>query len=370
VSRRRLLAMARKEVIQLVRDPRSLVMAFLLPLLLVLVFGYAITLDVRDIRLGVLDRDATAESRLLVDAFEESGYFSVRRRLDRYGDAERMLIAGKVSAVLVIPRDFAADIAARRGAPVQLLLDGSDANTATIAMGYADAIMSGFAEDILLVRDVPLALEAATRVWYNQTLESQNMIVPGLIAVLMSIIAAMLTSLTIAREWERGTMEQLVATPVHRLEVVFGKLLPYIGIGLVDVALASAVGVFLFRVPLRGSVGLFLAATLLFLIGAQGLGIFLSAALRSQVLATQAAIMITYLPALLLSGFIFAIANMPAVLQTISYVVPARYYISVTRGIFLKGVGLEALLGPIIGLGLYSAIGLGLAVRAFRKEIA
>ncbi|MEJ2335064.1 MAG: ABC transporter permease subunit [Gemmatimonadales bacterium] len=253
---------------------------------------------------------------------------------------------------------------------MQLLLDGSDANTATIAMGYADAIMSRFAAEVLRGRDLPLAVEVETRIWYNQTLESRNMIVPGLIAVLMSIIAAMLTSLTIAREWERGTMEQLVATPVRRLEVVFGKLVPYVGIGLVDVALASAVGVFLFDVPLRGSALLLLAASVLFLLGAEGLGIFLSAVLRSQVLATQAAILVTYLPALLLSGFIFAISNMPVVLRVISYVVPARYFITVTRGIFLKGVGVEALIGSLIGLAIYSVIGLGLASRAFRKEIA
>ncbi|MEJ2318143.1 MAG: ABC transporter permease [Gemmatimonadales bacterium] len=370
MSQRRLFAIARKEVIQLARDPRSLVLAFLLPLLLVLVFGYAVTLDVRDIRLAVDDLDATSESRRLVDAFAESGYFSVHRRLERYGDAEGLLIGGEVSAVLVIPRDFAADVAAKRGAPVQLLLDGSDANTATIAMGYADAIMSRFAAEVLRGRDLPLAVEVETRIWYNQTLESRNMIVPGLIAVLMSIIAAMLTSLTIAREWERGTMEQLVATPVRRLEVVFGKLVPYVGIGLVDVALASAVGVFLFDVPLRGSALLLLAASVLFLLGAEGLGIFLSAVLRSQVLATQAAILVTYLPALLLSGFIFAISNMPVVLRVISYVVPARYFITVTRGIFLKGVGVEALIGSLIGLAIYSVIGLGLASRAFRKEIA
>ncbi|UCG77182.1 MAG: ABC transporter permease [Gemmatimonadota bacterium] len=364
------MAVARKEVIQLRRDPRSLVLAFLLPLLLVLIFAYATTLDVRDVRLGVLDRDRTAESRLLVDAFEESGYFSVRRHLERYGDVDRLLVEGKVSAVLVIPRDFAVDLAAGRAAPVQLLLDGSDANTATIALGYADAITAGFAADAGRAGALRPPVEADARVWYNETLESRNMIVPGLIAVLMSIIAAMLTSLTIAREWERGTMEQLVATPVHRLEVVFGKLLPYIGIGLVDVALASLVSMLLFDVPLRGSVPFLLGTTLLFLLGAQGLGIFLSAALRSQVLATQAAIMVTYLPALLLSGFIFAIANMPSVLRLLSYVVPARYYIEIARGVFLKGVGPDALAGATIGLALYSLLGIGLAVRAFRKEIA
>ncbi len=370
MSRRRLLAIARKELTQLARDPRSLVLAFLLPVLLVLVFGYAITLDVRDIRLGVLDLDGTQESRRLVDRFEKSGYFSVARRSGRYGDVDGLLLRGEVTAVLVVPRDFAADLAAARSAPVQLLLDGSDANTATIAAGYADAIVARNGADRRPDRSSPIPLVIDARVWYNQTLESRNMIVPGLIAVLMSIIAAMLTSLTIAREWERGTMEQLIATPVHRLEVIFGKLLPYVGIGLTDVALASAIGVVLFDVPLRGSIGVLLLTTLLFLLGAQGLGIYLSAALRSQVLATQAAIMVTYVPALLLSGFIFAIANMPVVLRVISYAVPARYFIEVTRGVFLKGVGLEELLGATLGLAAYSLIGLGLAVRAFRKEIA
>ena len=370
LRRRRLLAVSRKEAIQLSRDPRSLVLAFLLPLLLVLIFGYAITLDVRDIRLAVLDRDVTESSRRIVEAFQESGYFSVRGRPARYGDADGLLVRGDVSAVLVIPRDFAVDIAAGRRAPVQLILDGSDANTAAIAQGYADAIVSRFGADLARLDAPAPPVRAEPRIWYNQALESRNMIVPGLIAVLMSIIAAMLTSLTIAREWERGTMEQLVATPVHRLEVVFGKLLPYVVIGLVDVAIASAVGVALFGVPLRGSTALLFAMTLLFLLGAQGLGIFLSAALRSQLLATQAAIMLTYLPALLLSGFIFAIANMPAVLRLLSLAVPARYFVEVTRGIFLKGVGLEALIGPALGLAVYSLVGLGLATRAFRKEIA
>lgn len=196
------------------------------------------------------------------------------------------------------------------------------------------------------------------------------MIVPGLVAVIMSIIAAMLTALTIAREWERGTMEQLAATPVHRLEVVLGKLVPYLGIGFVDVAVAVAAGVFIFDVPLRGNLLLLAAMTLLFLIGALGLGMFISAAMRSQVLATQVAMIATYLPALLLSGFLFDIASMPVVLKAATAIVPARYYITVTRGIFLKGVGVEALWAQGLAMIVFAAAGLGLAAATFRKRIA
>jgi ABC-2 type transport system permease protein len=209
-----------------------------------------------------------------------------------------------------------------------------------------------------------------SRVWYNETLESRNMVVPGLIAVIMAIIAAMLTALTIAREWERGTMEQLAATPVHRLEVVLGKLLPYVGIGLVDVTLAVLAGVLIMHVPFRGSVLLLSGMTLLFLIGALGLGIFISAAVKTQVLATQVAMIATFLPALLLSGFMFSIATMPLVLQLFTYVVPARYFITVTRGIFLKGVGAQTLWIEGLAMIVFAAVGLTLATRVFKKEIA
>ena len=206
--------------------------------------------------------------------------------------------------------------------------------------------------------------------WYNPTLASRNMIVPGLIAVIMSIIAAMLTALTIAREWERGTMEQLVATPVHRLEVVFGKLLPYLAIGLIDVAGTVILGVTLFDVPFRGSLLLLGGMTLLFLIGALGLGMFISAALPSQVLATQVAMVVTYLPALLLSGFLFDIDGMPKILYGISHIVPARYYITVTRGIFLKGVGVHVLWVQGLSMIIFATVGIGAATLAFRKRIA
>lgn len=216
---------------------------------------------------------------------------------------------------------------------------------------------------------VHLPVEADSRVWFNEELLSRNMIVPGLVAIVMAIIAAMLTSLTIAREWERGTMEQLAATPVSRLEVVLGKLLPYVAIGLVDIVVSSVLGVVLFDVPFRGSPALLMILSFFFLIGALGLGMFISAAAKSQVLATQAAMVATYLPAMLLSGFMFSIEVMPRFLQAITFLIPARYFLVVTRGIFLKGVGIEILYIQGLLMIAFAAAGLALAVLKFRKEL-
>ena len=368
---RRLVAVARKETLHLRRDARSLMLAFLLPMALIVFFGYAISFDVKNIALGVLDHDRTQQTARLVQAFESSGYFRITRVLERSGQAEPLLDRGRVRAVLVIPAGFTKALLVPEPTSLQLLLDGADANTAAIAQNYASGIVAGFSSRALLrTTSVAPRVVAESRVWYNETLESVNMIVPGLVAVIMSIIAAMLTALTIAREWERGTMEQLAATPVARTEVIVGKLLPYIVIGLFDVALAAAGGVVIFGVPLRGNLLLLSGFTLLFLVGALSFGIFVSAAVKSQVLATQAAMLSTYLPALLLSGFMFSIASMPVVLRGVTYAVPARYYIVVTRGIFLKNVGFEVLWTQGVALVVFAVVGLTLATRMFKKEIA
>jgi ABC-2 type transport system permease protein len=364
----RLWAVARKEWIQLRRDSRSLALAFALPAALILMFGYAISLDVRNIELAVLDRSGSPESRRLVEALVASRYFAVTTVLEREAQLDAILRRGQVRLALVIPPAFARDLAAGRRAPVQLLLDGSDANTATIAQNYADAIVARVSTQFG-GRAVPLPVDLRTRVWYNETLESRNMVVPGLIAVIMSIIAAMLTALTIAREWERGTMEQLAATPVHRIEVVLGKLVPYVGIGFVDVSVAVLTGRVVFHVPVRGDLLLLAALTLLFLLAALGWGVFLSAALKSQLLATQAALITTYLPALLLSGFVFSISAMPLPLRAITHIVPARYFVTITKGILLKAVGLETLWPEVLALAAFSAGGLALALRSFRKDL-
>jgi len=368
----RLLAMARKEWIQLRRDPRSMILAFVLPLFLLLFFGYAITWDVNDIRMAVLDQDRSRASRELVEAFVSSGYFTVEERLESSAEVDDRLTRNAVLAVLTIPPGYSSDLGAPgRRAEVQLLLDGSDANTATIALNYADAIVGLHgAKTVLAGRDLTLPLRLEPRTWYNPNLESRHMIVPGLIAVIMSIIAAMLTALTIAREWERGTMEQLAATPVSRVEVVLGKLLPYLAIGLFDVAVTVVAGVVIFGTPLNGSPFTLAILTTLFLVGALGLGIFISAAVKSQVLATQIAIVVTYLPAVLLSGFMFDIASMPRFMQAITFLIPARYYVTVTRGIFLKGVGTTVLWPQAVMMLLYAVVGLTLATHAFKKELS
>ncbi len=366
----RLIAIARKEVLQLKRDTRSLILAFVLPVFMVLFFGYAITWDIEDLRLAVWDQDRTRASRELVEVFEASGYFEVVAHPTTYREVDEYLSRARVRAVLAISPGYARDLKAGRSVPVQLLLDGSDANTATIAQNYAGAIVARHSTLIQLQgRTMPGVAGAETRIWYNETLESRNMIVPGLIAVVMSIIAAMLTSLTIAREWERGTMEQLASTPVMSVEIVLGKLLPYLVIGILDVHLVVAVGMFVFGVPFHGSVILLGLLSILFLIGALGVGIFISSIADSQVFAMQLATITTYLPAILLSGFLFDIAGMPVFLQGITYLIPARYFIIVTRGILLKGVGVGAVWPHALAMLIFAIIGLTLATRVFKKEI-
>ncbi|MFO7893106.1 MAG: ABC transporter permease [Longimicrobiales bacterium] len=367
----RLVAMARKEWLQLRRDPRSMTLAFVLPVLMLLFFGYAITWDVKDLDLVVLDQDRTARSRTLIEAFGASGYFTVVDRLDSYGQVADAVGRGNAGSVLVIPPGFARDLAAGREAPVQLLLDGADANSATIAFNYADAIVDRWSRDAVLQgRDLRLPLTAEVRTWYNPTLSSRNMIVPGLISVIMMTIAAMLTALTIAREWERGTMEQLVSTPATKLEILIGKLVPYVVIGLLDVGLIVLAGLFIFGVPFRGPVVVFFAQTFLFLVGALGLGMLISAAAKTQFLATQVALIATLLPAMLLSGFLFEIEAMPEVLQAITYLVPARYHVVVARGIMLKGVGPGVLWIQSVFMIVFAVVGIGLAARVFKKEVA
>ncbi len=366
----RLGAIARKEAIQLRRDTRSLLLAFILPLMLLVIFGYAITWDVKDIPFAVVDQDRTRESRDLITTFQSSGYFSLIESLDDPSEIADRLFRRKELIAFVIPPDFSRDLAVGRPAKLQAIVDGSDANTATIAIGYTQAIVQSVAARAQ-VAPVPMTLPVRTqsRIWYNEDLKSRNMIVPGLVAVIMMIIAAILTSLTIAREWERGTMEQLASTPVTRLEVVLGKLIPYLVIGLVDVTASSILGVVLYGVPFRGSPALLMLLSFFFLVGALGLGIFISAFARTQLVATQVAMLTTFLPAYLLSGFMFAISAMPPPLRVVTYVVPARYFLVVTRGIFLKGVGMHVLAEQGAAMVVFSVIGLALAVRTFRKEL-
>jgi ABC-2 type transport system permease protein len=367
----RLLAVARKEMTQLRRDPRSLWMAFAIPILLLVLYGYALTLDVNNLTTIVYDQDATAASRHFVERFTKSGYFSIVETAADYRAVERALDDGTAQVAIVIPRNFARDLELGRVVPVQALLDGSDENAATIAMGYLESIVARYSEQLAaarVVRHSP-ALEGRARVWYNADLQSKNFIIPGLIAVLMMVVGAVLTSLTLAREWERGTMEQLLATPIRIPELILGKLLPYLVIGVADVSVATIGGTWIFGVPFRGSGLLLLGLSLTFLAGAASVGVLISMHTRSQLLASQVAILTTFLPSFLLSGFVYEIANMPPWLQAVTYLMPARYFVTALKGIFLKGLGLSVLWMDAALLVLFATIATVAAMRTFRKRL-
>jgi ABC-2 type transport system permease protein len=373
----RVKAMARKELLHIVRDVRTLVLALVIPLLLLMLFGYALTLDVDRVPLVVWDQDETPGSRELVQAFSGSRYFVVASWARNYPEAEHAVDEREALAALVIPRGFAGRVASGVDASAQFIVDGSDSNTASIAVGYAESVIGAFSQKVALealqrsgAREMRPAVEFRPRVWFNADMESRNFIIPGLIAVIMMLLSALLTSMTVSREWERGTMEQLVSTPVKPAELVIGKLLPYLGIGVIDVLVVVLVGEFAFRVPLRGNVLLLFASASVFLVGAQSIGITVSVFTRNQVLSNQLSMLLTYVPSLLLSGFTFSVDNMPAVLQVISKFIPATYFIRVLRGVYLKGVGLDVLAVESLVLVAFAIVPLAIAVAGFRKKIA
>ncbi|MDD2557158.1 MAG: ABC transporter permease [Desulfuromonadaceae bacterium] len=375
----RVRAVARKETIHILRDPRSLGMGIAIPMLLLLLFGYALSLDVDNVPLLVWDQCKSAESRELVSRFAGSEYFTLHGSTDNYRTIEHALDEGEVLMALVIPPDFSSSLEAGRSVAVQALIEGSDANTAEITRGYAQAVIGIFNLHVIQNRaelqgkhgmvGLDAVIDLRARVWYNDNLESRNYIIPGLIAVIMMVIAALLTSLTVAREWETGTMEQLLSTPLKGSELILGKLLPYFGIGLLDMVLAVLMGQFLFEVPLRGSLVLLFAIAAIFLIGALLLGMLISIVAKSQLVASQVAIVLTFLPAFLLSGFMYDIANMPKPVQVLTHLVPARYFVTLLKGIYLKGVGLEILALPALLLTLFAIVMVVLARVKFKKKL-
>lgn len=373
---RRTKAIAKKEMIHIVRDPRSLGMAIAIPMLLLILFGYALTLDVDHVETVVLDRDGTQLSRGFIERFGRSRYFNLRSQVTTYQSLQGMIDAGQAQMGLIIPYDFSRKISRGEDLPIQVILDGSDSNTATIIWGYVSSLVQLYTLELsqdpryreVLRRSLPV-VDLQTRVWFNADLESKNYIIPGLIAVIMMVIAALLTSLTVAREWERGSMEQLISTPVKNMELIIGKLFPYFLIGLLDVLLSVLMGKFVFQVPLRGNPLLLFASSAIFLIGVLGLGFFLSVATRSQLLASQLAMVTTFLPAFLLSGFMYSIANMPWAIQVITHLIPARYFVSIMKGIYLKGIGVKILWAEGIFLVLFSFAIVMLSNRKFKKKL-
>ncbi|WP_300458215.1 ABC transporter permease [Desulfobacula sp.] len=372
----RLFAVARKEFIHVVRDWRSLALSLAIPVILILLFGYALTLDLRNVPTVVWDQSRSRQSRDLLSLFSGSPYFSMVGYHDSYNDLQLALDRGAAMIAIVVPSDFSRKIIAGKKVAIQIIGDGSDANTSRLAMGYATTVGRIYAATITakkmqLSGRAPLMppVEMVTRSWYNPDLRSQNVIIPGIIAIVMVVIAAMLTSVTIAREWETGTMEQLISTPLKGPELIVGKVLPYFVIGMTDVTIAVVMGKWLFHVPIVGNAGLLFAMAAIFLTGALFWGMTLSIVLKSQVLANQIAIVSGYLPTLILSGFVFAIENMPMPIQCLTYIVPARYFIAILRGIYLKGIGLEILWLDAALLSLYAGIMILLAHRKFKFKL-
>ena len=374
---RRTRAVARKEFRHVLRDARSLSLALAMPMMMLLLFGYALSLDVDQIPTAVVNQDRTPQSRELLARFAASRYFKLVAFPEHLQGIERLILRGKVVLGIVIPPDYSRHVTSGRAAQVQLLLDGSDSNTASIAASYADGVSQAFAlelrEHSMNQRSgmsMPAAVQPRMRVWYNSELKSKNYIIPGLIAVILMIISALLTSLTIAREWEMGTMEQVLSTPLRPAELVLGKMSAYFALGLADAFIAVGIGVLMFGVPMRGNLALLFLSTCIFLFGALCWGILISAIARSQVLACQMGIISSFLPAFLLSGFVFSIENMPAVVQAVTHIFPARYFVTLLKAIFLKGIGVTLLWTELGFLLAYCTIVFVAATRKVGSKLA
>jgi len=378
MSYRRFRAIARKEVLHVIRDPRSLASAIAIPLTMLLIFGYALSLDVDRIPTIVYNMDLRPESAELVRDFQGSRYFQVLEAVSGYRPIEKAMDSRRALLGVVIPAGFSSNVLAGDAqAQVQLLLDGSDSNTAAIAQGYAEGIVQNYAarlrgeaQSMHAGEIPPVGVSAQNRVWYNPEMVSRNFIVPGLIAVIMMIITGNLSSLTIAREWENGTMEQLLSTPVRPSELALGKLAAYFLVGLVDMVICMLVGVYLFDVPFKGSLLFLTISSFVFLFGSLCTGVWVSATFRTQLMAYQMGTLISFLPGFLLSGFIYSISSMPRIIQAIALFVPARYFINISKGVFLKGIGLEILWPDFLLLCGYGALIFFFTVRKLRQKVA
>ncbi len=361
---------AKKEFIHIIRDPRTLAMILIFPVFFLVLFGYAVSFDVKHLPIAVLDHDRSASSREFILKFTHGGYFDLNENLNSVSQFSQRLDSGKVKVIFSIPAGFSRDIAAGRKTEVQVLVDGSDPTIASSALGYINTIAEEFYQGLVVKapgRKGVVSLE--TRIWYNQNLRSLNFFIPGLICVILMMMSATLTSLTIISEKEEGSMEALVVSPVSKAELMWGKILPYVIIALFDVILVVGVGSLWFHVPIKGSLVLLFASSFVFLLGAMGIGLLISVNARSSQEAIMIALLATLLPTILLSGFVFPIESMPWVLQGISYLIPARYFLVVLRGIFLKGVGINYLWGDLILLAAFTLLIIFGSAKRFKKRI-
>ncbi|HSB05545.1 MAG TPA: ABC transporter permease [Thermodesulfobacteriota bacterium] len=369
-------AIARKEFFHIFRDPRSLALVILMPVLLMLLFGYAVTLDVKKVSMAVLDRDQTQESLSFIQRFSASPYFNLRFIARDEKEVKQLIDQGDIKMGLILPWNFSRTVKAGRKAPVQVLLDGTDSNTASIVLSYVQAIARQYTQEKTFLKAERLGLQKANlpvegraRVWFNEELESKNYFIPGLVAVIMSIIGVLLTGQVIVREWEKGTMELLISTPVRKVELITGKLFPYFFLGFLDLIMAVLLAKGLFQVPLRGSITLLFLLSSLYILVALALGMIISTVAKTQLLANQMAMIIGFLPTFLLSGFTFSISSMPSWLQIITYAIAPRYYVTILKEIFLKGTGISFLWFETLMLLVFAGAGFWLATRSLKKEL-
>jgi ABC-2 type transport system permease protein len=371
-------AVIRKEVYQILRDRRTLIFTFLLPLLLMFLYSYGIRFDVNNIRIAISDASSDSRSRDLINSFIGSGYF------DRIGEnlspaqAEEMIINGKANAVLIIPPDFSKNLKRMKGSPVQVLLDGMDSNTANISQGYIKAILLQYnfnqirsrLGNMLELKGISFpAVSLDMRIWYNPELKSNHFIIPGIIAIIMMLMGALLTSLSIVKEKEFGSFENIISTPIKSYEFIIGKVFPYVVLSFLDLVLIIIVGYLVFNVPIKGSLPLLLVSSIIYLVSTLSLGILISTIARTQQVALIAAMLASLLPSILLSGFVFPVQNMPAPLQWISALIPAKYFMTIIRAIYLKGAGISSFWLDFLILTLYSGALLIISSINFKKRL-
>lgn len=371
-----ILLIVMKELRQILRDKRLRFMAIAAPVIQLTVLGYAAVTDVKHVPLVVCDYDRTSISRGLVDRFLNSTYFELAGTVDTADGVDEYIEHGRAALALVIPADFSANVLGRHTAQLQVIADGTDGNSANIALAYASMIVNSYSQYLLQdmldknpQADMPPRIAPEIRVWHNASLQSRNYMVPGVLAFVLMLITMSMTSMAIVREREIGTMEQLLVTPIRPWQLLFGKLIPYVIIGMIDVTLVLLVAVFWFHVPLRGSVGLLYLCSGLFVLTMLGLGLFVSTVARTQQQALMIAQFAFFIPFMYFSGFVFPIENMPVVIQKITYLVPLRYFMEIIRGIFLKGVGMDVLWPQMLALVAIGVSVFSLAVLRFRRTI-
>jgi ABC-2 type transport system permease protein len=364
----------RKEILELRRDPRLFGVVILAPIVQLNVLGYAATTDVKDIPIAIVDADRSSASRELVHRFEASANFKIVAMPGSTDEIDTFLDRGEAWMALSIPPDYGRRVASGRHTTIQIVADGTDSNSTGVAMGYAQALIGGYVQDLAAAAAPGLPVtglvQPEIRVWFNSRLESRDFMIPGIVALLLLVITTNLSAMAIVREKEVGTLEQLNVTPLARWELITGKLLPYALIGIIDVVLVLIVAIFWFEVPMRGSITLLFAMCLIYLLSTLGLGLFVSTISKTQQQAMMTAIFFFLTPMMYLSGFIFPIENMPAWIQPLTYLIPLRYFLIIVRGIFQKGIGLEILWPQALALFAWGAVVLTLATLRSSKRLS